>query len=213
VPDAAIASTALALSRYGDWKGRIALHPSGALASTELQPFRQAGASVASAHPLMTFVSQSKPTLKGVPFAIEGDPRAVRAVRRIVRDLGAQAFTIDARLKSAYHAWGAYSSPLLVALLVTAEQVARAAGVPPRAARRRMMPILEQTLRNYASLGSAGAFSGPLVRGDAETIAAHLRALRANPEARQVYLALAQSALKHLPVKNRKSIARLLKRA
>jgi predicted short-subunit dehydrogenase-like oxidoreductase (DUF2520 family) len=212
VPDVAVASTARALAARGDWSEKIALHPSGALGSTELKPLREAGASVAAAHPLMTFVSRSKANLKGVPFGVEGDPRAVRAAKRIVRDLGAQVFPVDSRLKSAYHAWGAYSSPLLIALLVTAEQVARTAGVPPHAARRRMLPILEQTLRNYAALGPSSAFSGPLVRGDAETIAAHLSALKAIPEERAVYIALARSALKHLPVKNRERIAKLLRR-
>ena len=211
VPDGALSSTARALAAKGDWSEKIALHPSGALGSAELKPLRQAGASVAAAHPLMTFVSRSKANLNGVPFAVEGDPRAVRAAKQMVRDLGAQVFPIDARFKSAYHAWGAYSSPLLIALLATAEQVARAAGVPPHAARRRMLPILQQTLRNYAALGPSSAFSGPLVRGDAETIASHLNALRANREARAVYVALARSALKHLPVKNRERIAKLLR--
>jgi predicted short-subunit dehydrogenase-like oxidoreductase (DUF2520 family) len=161
----------------------------------------------------MTFVSNSKPSFKGVPFAFEGDPRAVRVARQMIRDLGAQAFTVGARSKSAYHAWSTFSSPLLIALLVTAEQVARIAGVPPRAARRRMLPILEQTLENYSVLGPAAAFSGPLIRGDAQTVAAHLRALQSSPAAHKAYIALAESALKHLPVKNREQIARLLKRA
>ena len=211
VPDAAVAPTAQALASSGGWQGKIALHPSGALSSSVLRPLRQAGASVASAHPLMTFVAKSKPSFRGVPFAIEGDPHAVRVARRVAKDLGSQAFSLDARLKGAYHAWSTYSSPLLVALLVTSEQVGREAGVPPRAARRRMLPILEQTLRNYGALGPAAAFSGPLVRGDAQTIAMHLRALRGSPEARNAYVALAKSALKHLPVKNRSQIAKLLK--
>lgn len=213
VPDAAIASTAKALAKFSEWKGKLAVHSSGALGSTELKQLRQVGASVASAHPLMTFVSKSRPTFQGVPFAIEGDPRAVRAVRKMARDLGAQAFSLSARTKGAYHAWSTYSSPLLIALLVTAEQVARTAGVPPHAARRRMLPILEQTLRNYGALGPSAAFSGPLVRGDTETIAAHLQALRGSREARKAYVALAESALKYLPVKNRDRIARLLRKA
>jgi len=213
VPDAAIASIGRTLAKSGPWAGKIVLHPSGALGSAELTALRHAGASVASAHPLMTFVSNSKPSFKGVPFAFEGDPRAVRVARQMIRDLGAQAFTVDARSKSAYHAWSTFSSPLLIALLVTAEQVARIAGVPPRAARRRMLPILEQTLENYSVLGPAAAFSGPLIRGDAQTVAAHLRALQSSPAAHKAYIALAESALKHLPVKNREQIARLLKRA
>lgn len=212
VPDGSVRSTALALAKHGRWTGRVGLHASGVLASRELQALRDAGASVASVHPLMTFVSGSEPSLKDVPFAIEGDARAVRVARELVHNLGAKAFPIEARQKGAYHAWGAFSSPLLVSLLVTAEEVARMAGVPPRAARRRMMPILEQTLRNYARLGPAASFSGPLVRGDTGTITRHLEALRARPEVRDAYLALAVSGLRSLPARNRARLMRMLKK-
>jgi predicted short-subunit dehydrogenase-like oxidoreductase (DUF2520 family) len=85
VPDDAVASTARSLARSGTWQGKIALHPSGALGSAELTALRHAGASVASAHPLMTFVSRSRPSFKGVPFAIEGDPTATRVARQMIR--------------------------------------------------------------------------------------------------------------------------------
>ena len=105
---------------------------------------------------------------------MEGDPAALRVAHRIVRDLGAEAFSISRRRKPAYHAWGAFTSPLLIALLVTAEKVARAAGLSSAEARRKMMPIVRQTLANYAKLGPAEAFSGPIVRGDAQVVRQHL---------------------------------------
>jgi hypothetical protein len=66
---------------------------------------------VGSVHPLMTFVRGSRPSLAGVPFAIEGDQKAVRAARAIVRDLRGRPFTIRKRQKEAYHAWGMFTSP------------------------------------------------------------------------------------------------------
>ncbi len=95
----------------------------------------------------------------------------------------------------AYHAWGAFTSPLLIALLVTAERVARAAGLSTAEARRKMLPILRQTLANYAKLGPAGAFSGPIVRGDAQVVRQHLKSLKKIPEARAVYVALARAGV------------------
>ena len=71
-----------------------------------------------------------------------------------------------------------------------------------------MLPILNQTLANYATLGPAKAFSGPIVRGDAEVCARQLAALKRIPEARRVYLALALSALRFLPTKNRAELRR-----
>ncbi|MFZ1006597.1 MAG: DUF2520 domain-containing protein [Candidatus Sulfotelmatobacter sp.] len=213
VPDGAIAAVAKFLATAIDWTGKVALHSSGALTSDELGALRRRGAAVASAHPLMTFVRGSKPALAGVPFAIEGDRKAVEAARAIVKSLGAESYSIRAEDKAAYHAWGTFASPLFTALLATSEQVALCAGVKRSAARRRMLPMLKQTLANYEALGAAGAFSGPIVRGDAGTVRQHLAVLREVPVAQQVYIALARAALAYLPSKNRKIIERALKSA
>jgi predicted short-subunit dehydrogenase-like oxidoreductase (DUF2520 family) len=147
-----------------------------------------------------------------VSFAIEGDPVAVRAARRIVRDLGGESYSISRKKKTAYHAWGTFASPLLTALLATTEEVAALAGVSKKAARQRMLPILLQTVKNYGTFGAAAGFSGPIVRGDLETVWRHLEVLRTAPIPRQVYLALARAALEYLPAKNKASLRRLLER-
>ncbi len=212
VPDSRIAGCARELAGLADWRGKIALHPSGALASDELQVLRDRGAAVASAHPLMSFVRRSSPGLQGVPFAIEGDKEAARVARRMVRDLGGKAFAVRREDKPLYHAWGAFASPLLVGLLASAEQVAMAAGVRSRAAaRQRMLPILRQTLRNYEVLGPSESFSGPLVRGDVATVRRHLQAFAMLPAARQVYVALARAALEALPVRRRGELEKALR--
>lgn len=210
VPDAAIAPAAKLLASTIEWKGRVAVHSSGALGSDELAGLRRRGAAVASVHPLMTFVRRSRPSLVGVPFAIEGDAGAVRVARRVVQDMGGLAYSIRKKDKAAYHAWGTFASPLLTGLLVTTEQVAVAAGVTRKAARRRMIPILLQTLANYASFGAAGAFSGPIVRGDVDTVKRHLSVLHGSGAAREVYLALVESALQYLPARNKRLLRQLL---
>jgi predicted short-subunit dehydrogenase-like oxidoreductase (DUF2520 family) len=210
VPDREIAASARQLASVVDWTKKIVFHSSGALASDELKFLRQRGAAVASVHPLMTFVTGSMPSLRGVPFAMEGDAAAVRSARQIVRALGGEAFTIRKQYKAAYHAWGAFASPLLVAMLVTAEQLARKAGLSAVEARKKTIPIVRQTIANYAALGGAGAFSGPIVRGDAEIVRKHLQVLRKVPEATDVYLALARAALRYLPARNRAELKRVL---
>ncbi len=211
VPDAAIASAARSLAPAAEWRGKIALHSSGALTSDELSILRVRGAFAASIHPLMTFVSKSRPSVANVPFAIEGDPGAVRAARSIVKSLGGQAFAIPKQDKAAYHAWGTFASPLLTALLAATEKVAAIAGVNGKAARKKMLPILRQTLENYANFGAPDAFSGPIVRGDVDTVRHHLQSLRRDPVARQVYVALAQAALAYLPAKNKSAMKKVLK--
>jgi predicted short-subunit dehydrogenase-like oxidoreductase (DUF2520 family) len=212
VPDGEIRNAARVLAKSADWKGKMAIHSSGALASDELDVLREGGAAVASVHPLMTFVSGSQPGLKGVPFALEGDRPAITFGRNIVRRLGGKPFAIRKQDKVLYHAWGTFASPLLIALLATSEQVARRSGIPTREARKKMLPILRQTLANYAALGPAKAFSGPLVRGDAEVLRRHLVALKKVPQAGNVYLALARSGLRYLPAQRREKSLAVLER-
>jgi len=213
VPDRAIAEAAESLAHAADWKGRVALHSSGALTSDELAVLREKGAAVASVHPLMTFVHGSHASLAQVPFAVEGDTRAARSARAIIKDLKGRAFSIRKEKKAAYHAWGMFASPLLCALLAATERVALAAGVKREAARERMLPILRQTLANYARLGAPASFSGPVVRGDVATVQKHLKVLRGVPGAREVYMALARAALHDLPAKKRGAMKRILRDA
>jgi predicted short-subunit dehydrogenase-like oxidoreductase (DUF2520 family) len=199
VPDKSIAATARSLANKTDWKGKIAVHSSGALPASELRSLQRCGASIASAHPLNTFVKKSKPDLAGVPFAIEGDARATRIVSSITRDLnsGAPVIRIRPEQKPFYHAMGAFASPLLIALLANAEVVGKAAGM--KDPRQSLAKIIQTTLDNYLAHGAAASFSGPIVRGDAATVRKHLAALKKLPQQRAVYRALASSALKLLP--------------
>jgi predicted short-subunit dehydrogenase-like oxidoreductase (DUF2520 family) len=159
----------------------------------------------------MTFVPRSKPSFAGVPFAVEGNGAAIRVARAMVRELGGNSFVLAAQHKAAYHAWATMTSPLLLAYLVTLEKTAHAAGLGREKARQMSLPIMRQTIENYARLAPANSFSGPFVRGDAKTVAKHLALLKRNPKARAVYAALARAALDWLPVKNRKELQRLLK--
>ena len=220
VPDSEIGVAARAAATKIDWEGKVALHSSGALTSEELAPLRRRGAAVASAHPLMTFArgsssgrlnfGQSSLSLAGVPFAVEGDAKAVRVARGLIAAMGGQAYAIRKRDKVAYHAWGMFASPLLDALLAATERVAAAASVRPKEARRRMIPILLQTLANYASFGGPGSFSGPIVRGDVDTVRKHLRVLRNDPTLLDVYTALARAALEYLPAKKKDQLRQVL---
>jgi predicted short-subunit dehydrogenase-like oxidoreductase (DUF2520 family) len=209
VPDGEIARAAHSFAQL-QWKGKYAFHSSGVLSSDALHSLRDAGAGVASVHPLMTFVKGSVPELTGVPFAIEGDVSAIRAARRIIRDLGGWAVGIKKQDKVAYHAFATMICPLLVSLLAAAEKAAALAGMSSAESGRRMLPIIRQTLRNYEKLGPASAFSGPIVRGDVETIRAHLKALSKTPSAKNAYAALARAALTLLPNRNKSRLARLL---
>ncbi len=209
VGDSDVAACAQALSDR-DWTGKIAFHASGALPSDALGPLRDRGAAVAAVHPMMSFVTGVKAPLGGVTFSLEGDPRALRAARPMIRSLGARSIAIGKTAKPLYHAFGAFTSPLLIAAIATGERIAAEIGFSPQNVRSAVAPIFEQTLRNYLRGGSKAAFTGPLVRGDVETVRKHLDALRALPDVRAVYVALVRAAIASLPVRNAAQIAALL---
>lgn len=210
VPDDSIRKTARALAKRNvDWKGKIVLHSSGALSSAELYALRRKGAFIASAHPMNTFVSTSKPSLVGTPLALEGDRQAVEAAAALAESLQAEPFVLKTKDKVLYHAVGSFSSPLLISLLAMAEKIGKSAGL--KHPRKVMARILMQTMQNYHGGTAKSAFSGPLFRGDVQTIARHLKALKTVKGAPQIYRALASSAVETLPGKNKAALRRLLK--
>ena len=209
VPDAAIGAAASDMARAGEWKGKTVLHTSGALDSSVLAELKKRGASVGSAHPLNSFVASSTAAdLRNISFAVEGDAAAVRVAEKMARALGAEPFRISAKMKPAYHAFGALASPILVALLSAAEEMGKSAGVKdPKSA---MEPMVRRTVENFFRDGASASFSGPMKRGDVETVERHLRAVRSSPRIRNISLALAAQAAARLPVRNKAALQRLL---
>lgn len=210
VPDDAIAALAEQMTDERDWRGKIVVHSSGALSSDTLEPLRRKGAEVASAHPLMTFVSSSQPKLKGVPFALEGTAKALTAVETIISDFEAHAFRIARTEKAAYHAFGFFSSPGIVALIAAAIDVGKLAGLEGKRVRALMEPIVRQTIDNCFRTSPQQAFSGPVRRGDVETIRKHLKVLDEHPDLLDLYGSLVRIALRDLPSANADSLQRLV---
>ena len=187
------------------------MHSSGALTSDILAPLARKGAYTASLHPMMTFVPGGAGIdMSKVPFAVEGGRQGVAAAREIIRRLKAQVFEIRKEAKVLYHALGSFSSPMVVATLVTAERVGRAAGLSLKEVRKIMTPILLQTSVNYLQRGPALAFSGPIKRGDVNTVRRHLQELAKVPGASEVYRALVKSALIDLPSARKKELRGLI---
>ena len=212
VNDDAIRPVAAQLAARGTWRGKLALHSSGALSSDELRPLKRRGAQVGTAHPMMTFVGNASVSFKGISFALEGDAKAVAFGREVARALGMDAFTIPKSSKVLYHATGSFSSPMVIALMSFAERVAAAAKVPHKSIPKVIRPILQKTLENYVAGGAAAAFSGPINRGDMATVRKHLEQLKRVPGAGDVYRLLAREAAKSLPVKNRLEMIKVLEK-
>ena len=170
--------------------GALVLHLSGARTLHELDDIARArpDVEVGSLHPLQSLPSGDigRARLAGSWCAVEGPA----VVERLAVTLGMRPFRVDPSARVRYHAAAAHASNHLVALIGQVERVAADAGVPPEA----FLPLMRSTLDNAAELGARAALTGPVARGDAATVAAHLDSF---PESeRDAYRALAAAALR-----------------
>jgi predicted short-subunit dehydrogenase-like oxidoreductase (DUF2520 family) len=179
--------------------GKIILHTNGALDHSALAPLERLGAVTGSLHPLQTFGRGEPPQLAGCICAIEGDPRALRAARRIARELGCVPVKIAAKDKPAYHAAGALAAGHILAVIEAATRILMASGFTRKQAVRALLPLTRQTLTNFEKLGANAAWTGPLARGDFATVRKHEAALRKFPgEYRDAYQAISRLSLRVL---------------
>jgi predicted short-subunit dehydrogenase-like oxidoreductase (DUF2520 family) len=188
-PDAAIAPAAAALAPSLR-PGALVVHLSGALGLEVFADLAAARPDVraGSLHPLQSLPSAETGAarLAGSWCAVDGPPE----VDRLALTLGMRPFRVDPARRAAYHATATVASNHLVALLGQVARLADTAGVPPAA----LVPLVQATLDNVAEHGAAAALTGPVARGDAGTVAAHLVALPADERA--TYVALAWEALR-----------------
>ena len=198
-PDASIASVAVALAATGRMrKGDIALHCSGSLPSTLLQPLGAAGAYAASVHPLKSFADPALAikNFAGTYCAAEGDSQALAVLTPWFEQLGARVAVIDPAGKTLYHAASVLVCNDLTALMEAGLRAYEGAGLDRATAQAMMEPLVRETLDNVFALGTVRALTGPVTRGDAEVLTRQLAALdKLDPSIAEAYRALNQIAV------------------
>jgi predicted short-subunit dehydrogenase-like oxidoreductase (DUF2520 family) len=175
VPDRAIAEVASSINP-GPW---IA-HTSGATPLAALAPHTRRF----SVHPLQTIVrGRGAEQLDGAWAAVGGESvEATARGRWLATELGLLPFEMNDEMRALYHAGATVASNYLVTLYRAAESMLHIAGVPPAA----LVPLMLRTIENGFEL------TGPIARGDWQTIDAHLTAIRQHaPELEELYRALA----------------------
>jgi predicted short-subunit dehydrogenase-like oxidoreductase (DUF2520 family) len=196
VPDDAIAPLARALARAGSLAGhQVVLHLSGLLDHTALAALSSSEAALGSLHPLQTLVepAQVPAHLRGAWAAVEGTPQAVATAERLARDIGLRPFRVRPEDKARYHAGAVFASNYFVVVEAIAQDLLQSTGLSETEAWSALAPLVGGTLDNLASQGPLGALTGPVARGDAETVARHLAALSGEP--RELYRQLGMRAL------------------
>jgi predicted short-subunit dehydrogenase-like oxidoreductase (DUF2520 family) len=177
VPDRAIPEVAATVPE-GPWIG----HTSGATPLSALDPHKRRF----GLHPLQSFTRARGPDqLDGAYAAVTGESDEAREVGSwLARRLGLEPFALDDSDRALYHAGAVVAASYLVTLHQAAADLVQAAGAPPEA----LLPLMRRVIENDFEL------TGPAVRGDWETVEAHLEAIRERlPELEPLYRALADA--------------------
>lgn len=196
VPDDAITPVAEALAAVDHpWSETIVAHTSGARTAAALAPLAREGAATMSFHPLQTFAPNTSPdAFEDIVVGLDGDDRAVAAGQTIARALGARPVRLAPEEKARYHCAASLASNGLVALMAAVEEVFAGAGPVtegPSSALDLVGPLVEQTWANLERGSPEGELTGPVARGDDDTVQAHLEALVAEtPHLVPLYTAL-----------------------
>ncbi len=193
VPDDVLPGLVAGLAATGaDLTGRLLAHASGRHGLAVLDPAVRAGALPLALHPVMTFTGRPDDIdkLTGITFGVTAPDPLRPVAEALVLEMGGEPVFIAEQYRDLYHAALASAANHMVTLVVEAADLLREVGVGNPA--RMLGPLLSAALDNALRLGDA-ALTGPVARGDAETVAAHIEALRAAaPEALPAYLALAR---------------------
>ena len=197
VPDVMLPEISLALAAHGEApSGCAAFHLSGAIGTDPLAPLLDKGYSVGTLHPLQSLADPilGAQLLQGVYFAVSGEPAAMAAARRIVHPLGGRVLSVPVARRPLYHAAAVFASNYLAGLIAAAGRLMAQAGVPEEEALQAILPLARGSLENLGRLGPVRALTGPVSRGDLETVRLHLRTLE--PRERSLYASLGKEILK-----------------
>jgi predicted short-subunit dehydrogenase-like oxidoreductase (DUF2520 family) len=171
-------------------KGQSVVHCSGAHSVDILEPAKRLGAAVGSFHPLQTFadVSQAIENLPGSTFALEGKEPLLAVLKQLARLLDGNGVELKPGDKVLYHAAAVFACNYVVTLVKVALDLWQNLSVGQKEATAALLPLVRGTVNNIAKIGLPDCLTGPIARGDLDTIRKHLEALEArNPSLLSAY--------------------------
>ena len=204
VPDDMLSNVVTMLAASGAIReGQYVVHTSGKHGLAVLQPAADAGAHVLAMHPAMTFTGTDVDLarLAGCVYGVTANPDTDDLAAKLVADLRGRLLRVEEDRRALYHSGLAHGANHLVTLVSQAMDLLRDSGADDPAATLR--PLLTAALENALEYGSA-ALTGPIVRGDVETVRAHLRDIAANrPATLESYVAMARATANQAVVDGR----------
>jgi len=199
VPDDALEAVAGDLARLPrTWTGCTLLHTSGVRTAAVFAVLGERGAATLSFHPVQAFTRQSPPdAFDGIYIGLEGTAKGVAFGTRLATGMGGHAVEITAQEKPRYHLAAVLASNGLVTLIAMAGELLAGAGLDRMQGVALLQPLVEGTLRNLQGRLPEDVLTGPVARGDAATLTAHLEALGATmPHLVPVYVALSNETVR-----------------
>jgi len=198
LPDDKIREAALELASSDIvWQGKFVFHCSGLLCSGTLGPLKTKGAITASVHPIQSFSQkqQNPQIFEGIYFGLEGNRSALSRAKEIVRRIGGQYIVLKPDDKPLYHAACSFASNFFVLLLDMAVQLLEQVGLEKKSALSILLPLVQGTLNNAKNAPLSTSLSGPIIRGDQESVKNHIVALRKIPSFHEFYVEMASRAV------------------
>jgi predicted short-subunit dehydrogenase-like oxidoreductase (DUF2520 family) len=176
------------------WKDKYVIHCSGNLSSEVLGSLKEAGAKTVSMHPIQTFKKgDDRNRLKDIYISLEGDEELKQKLIPVIQNMGAHPFFLTANGKQSLHIAAVFASNYLVALMSSVEQILKQNHIENGL--HILKPLVEQTLHNVFEKGVDEALTGPISRGDSETVKAHLEQLSCDPQLQALYKLLGLAAV------------------
>ena len=178
--DDAIESVCREISKAGSIRpGNKVIHMSGAVGLNLLEAAHNAGANIASIHPLQSFadVEGAIQNIPGSTFSITTEDEIREWSVQLVRDLGGIPFFVSDIDKPLYHAAACIASNYLTTLIHMVEEIYQSLGLNSEDAFRAIWPLVKGTIKNIEAKGTVQALTGPVARGDIGTIDKHIHAL------------------------------------
>lgn len=186
-PDSEIAAVCEYLRfRFYELVGKTITHCSGALPSDVLLDLKEKGAAIACFHPMQSVTLNTK-SFKGITFDIEGDDKALVVLEEFASEIGANSLRVTSKQKEMLHVSAVMASNYLVTLAQLGAEISEGSGLSPREVLDAMLPLMNSTIENLKEMDPAHALTGPIARGDVDTVERHVKFLKNRDKLLSIY--------------------------
>lgn len=186
-PDSEIAAVCEYLRfRFYELVGKTIAHCSGVLPSDILLDLKEKGASIACFHPMQSVTLKTK-SFKGITFDIEGDDKALRVLEDFASKINANSLRVSSKQKEMLHVSAVMASNYLVTLADLSSEISEESGLSPREVLDALLPLMNSTIENLKEMEPSDALTGPIARGDVDTVERHVKFLKNRDKLLSIY--------------------------